>query len=175
MNKNNVYMQGDIVQKPISWHAWKMIAASKGYCKNVEQSRNIDGITVIQEYLMKEYLGNSDYLDYSELYYFLLLAVQEVCTENEIKSLFLNSLRDRMFHNRFIRVGEVLSYQDLCELLCNRLLMVQVKKHVKDNVVDLFIIYDEKDRLMNMEEADDKWLNNEVGPEEISRKKQLFQ
>lgn len=157
----NIITNDGYVQKIISLHTWKMIAASKGYCKTIEQSQDIEPLTVIREYLKNEYLGDEEYLSFEYLYNFLLQAVLEACSERQIANLLTFDLRQKMLENKYTKKGSSLSYEDLCNMLCKRLTSLQVRETKGNKTTDLFVIYKDGGSMYTIDEVEEEWLFND--------------
>lgn len=148
----------NVVQKPIDFHSWKMIAASKGYCKTINQSENRHPLDVVTEYLTTEAVLVNELSD-RDLYYWLIKAITDVLTINQINNFIQYDLRELFDKNTFER--KEINYRSVCEMLVQKLHSLQVRKSVDDELVDLYVIFDEDGKGMSIDEANDKWLNEE--------------
>lgn len=148
----------NVVQKPIDFHSWKMIAASKGYCKTINQTENRHPLDVVTEYLTTEAVLVNELSD-RDLYYWLIKAITDVLTINQINNFIQYDLRELFDKNTFER--KEINYRSVCEMLVQKLHSLQVRKSVDDELVDLYVIFDEDGKGMSIDEANDKWLNEE--------------
>ena len=147
-----------VVQKPIDFHSWKMIAASKGYCKTIRQDENRHPLEVIKEYLTNEAVAVDDLSD-RDLYYWLVKALTEIFTIHQLNNFIQYDLRELFDKNTFSK--KVIDYKAMCEMMALKLSSLQVKQSVDNEIVDLFIIFDEDGKGMSIDEADNKWLDGE--------------
>ncbi len=157
----NIYIQNGVIQKPISLHAWKMMAACKGYCKTIKQYEK-PAIEVVQEYLKTEFLENDCDLSHRNLYDFLLSAVFEICDENQIRNILLLDIPECFRLVAAFEKNLELSYNDLCTVLIKKLSLLKIKTTKEDQTVDLFIIAKDDGQLITMDEAKDEWLNEDI-------------
>lgn len=162
--KKTIFIEAGIIKRPISTHAWKMIACCKGRCKNIE---NANPLTAVQEYLKNEYLCNQEYLSYSHLYTFLIQTAIEVLNEKQIQNLLEHDIPQKitnmeindMVHNRKSERSSMLSYEDLCQMLISKFQLMKVRETKHQKTIDLFVIFDEDDKMMTIDEAEAQWLN----------------
>ena len=148
----------NIIQRPIDFHSWKMIASSKGYCKTISQDDNYRPIDVVREYITKEASLLKEISD-KDLYYWLIDVILDVCNETQLNNILKIDLKDLLDKNLFEK--KEVNYTSVCEMLVTKLYSLKVRESKDSEITDLFIIFDEDGKGMSIDEANEKWLNKD--------------
>ncbi len=168
--ENKIVMKDGIIQKPISLLSWKIIAASKGYCRTIKRKEGVKPMDVLQE-LLKEETLLQDNLSYKDLYYWLTETVLEVFNSIQIENILKFDITDyfnKITRNQTIEIWNgkrekhdpsalTLTYEDLCNILLDKLSFLQIRESNNGEIVDLFVICKRDGKIISIEEAEREW------------------
>ena len=180
--EKQIIMQDGVVQKPISLMSWKIIAASKGYCRTIKQSEYRNNMEVLQELLKEEVMVKED-LGYGDLYYWLITTTLEVCSSIQINNFFLYDIKDYFSKKLTYQTIEMsngkrkkydyseltLSYEDLCNILLLKLYNLQIREEHNGKWIDLFVISTNDGKLMSIKEAEDEWFKGKSNRKTLTK------
>ncbi len=145
------YING--IQKVISFDSWKIIAGSKGYCRNIKQEDQIPSLEVVKE-VLSELTGNTpDSFEERDMYILLTEAAKDIFDENTIKKIMYEDIE------ALIKNQSIMSYKIFCELLIRRFRNLKVRHTFNNELIDLYLIEDENKQLLSIDEANNIWLN----------------
>lgn len=158
-----MYIKDGVIQKVISEYSYNIITI----CKKID----VDIVASLQDYIKEVYL-NYSYLTSAELYSNLSRVIIEVCSQNQIEAILTENIPNCFSEfqiNSFAQKTSI-SYDDLCNMLINRLIFLQVRTTVGGESVDLFYI-DVSGRVMSMTEYDEEVMPNNKDINKVLKKK----
>lgn len=130
-----LYMEKNVIQRVISEEACDVMLICK------ENNENI--VNELQKYI-KDVYDNFSYLSYPQLYSYLIKITIELCNSDQINSILTGDIPRyydfKLIKNNLNMKNTKLDYEDLCQILINKLMLLQVRENVDGEYIDLFLV-----------------------------------